>query len=53
MNSLAVRLSSIKNGEQLKKNSEIRVSLLDLPRTQEFQKIDDRAGNDGQWATFN
>lgn len=53
MNSLAVRLSSIKNGEQLKKNSEIRVSLLDLPPTQEFRKIDARASDDGQWATLN
>lgn len=53
MNSLAVRLSSIKNGEQVKKNSEIRVSLLDLPPTQEFRKIDDRASDDGQWVTLN
>lgn len=46
MNSLAVRVSSIKNGENLKKNSEIRVSLLELPPTQTF-RIDETAGRDG------
>lgn len=31
MNSLSLRLSSIKNSDNLKKNSEIRVALLELP----------------------
>lgn len=36
MNSLAVRVSSIKDGENLKKNSDIRASLLTLPTTKIF-----------------
>lgn len=36
MNSLAVRVSSIKSGENVKKISEIRVSLLGLPPTPIF-----------------
>lgn len=40
MNSLAVRVSSIKDGENLKKNSDIRASLLTLPATKIFDDAD-------------
>lgn len=43
MHSLAVRVSSIKNSDNLKKNSEIRASILCLPATETFS-IHHKAG---------